>query len=82
MNVDTVSEAPLSPRARVEAAAEPLPPLLYRSEAFDEDLEADAPSDAGLTRRLRSRLGELLYVLPLGLSLLGASSTLWAGSPF
>jgi len=82
MNVDTASETPLTPHAGVEAVVEPLPSLLYRSEAFAEDLESEAPSDAGLARRLRGHLGALLYALPLGLSLLGAGGALWVGTPF
>jgi hypothetical protein len=82
MNAIRHAESPSTPRDRLEAAVEPMPPLLYRSEAFAEDLEPEEAPEEGLLRRARNSLGALLFGLPLGSALLGAGGSMLARGPF
>jgi len=82
MNAPLRTEPLTTQRACLEAVVEPLPPMVYRSEGFAEDLEPEPGTAEGAARWLRTGLGAWLYALPLGLALLGACETTWVGGLF
>jgi len=82
MNAPIRTEALTTHRGCIEAVVEPLPPMVYRSEGFAEDLEPEPGAVEGLARWFRADLGAWLYTLPLGLALLGACETTWIGGLF
>ncbi len=65
-----------TPDARV-ALAEPLPAMVYRSEAFAEDLEPGTPPSHPLSGALRAGLARVWAAVPLGVALAAGVGLPW-----
>jgi len=58
-------------------AAEPLPALVYRSEAFAEDLDLWAPAEGVLSGVLRAGLLRVWAMVPMGAALAAGIGLPW-----
>ena len=58
-------------------AAEPLPAMVYRSEAFAEDLEPGTPPSHPLSGALRAGLARVWAAVPLGVALAAGVGLPW-----
>ncbi len=58
-------------------AAEPLPAMVYRSEAFAEDLDFWTPGERALTGAWRAGLARVWAMVPMGVALAAGIGLPW-----
>jgi hypothetical protein len=77
-NADTTPDVAQVAMARVALAVhEPLPAMVYRSEAFAEDLDLGLPRERPRSGALRAGLARIWATVPLGIALAAGVGLPW-----
>ena len=77
-NADSTPDVAQVMMARMAAAVhEPLPAMVYRSEAFAEDLDPGSPPERPFSGALRAGLARVWATVPLGIALAAGVSLPW-----